>query len=243
MAVSEDSQFGVSEDVAERIAGMLMALSDVAEGNFDVKLEVDLPDNDPMGALTVAINQMTQALGEARLESARSQRELEEKLSLIERQKLAMRELSTPIIEVWEGVLCLPVVGVVDTVRSADMTETLLQAVVSKEADCAIIDITGIDVMDTRTSDHFLRMAKSVSLLGARCVLTGINPLIAQTMVHMGVDLAGIESHRTLRDALKHQVDMVRQREQKRERERQRDRERVNRSPKQGRSLTAGSDL
>ena len=217
--VAEDNPHGVSDDIAERIAGMLMALADVAEGNFDVKLEVDLPDHDPMGALTVAINQMTRALADARLESARSQQELEEKLALIERQKLAMRELSTPIIEVWEGVLCLPVVGVVDTVRSADMTETLLQAVVTKEAECAIIDITGIDVMDTRTSDHFLRMAKAVRLLGARCVLTGINPLIAQTMVHMGIDLVGVESHRTLRDALKHQVEMVRKRERERERE------------------------
>jgi rsbT co-antagonist protein RsbR len=249
MAVSEDNAFGVSEEIAERIAGMLMALSDVAEGNFEVKLEVDLPDHDPMGALTVAINQMTQALGEAKTESARSQRELEEKLNLIERQKLAMRELSTPIIEVWEGVLCLPVVGVVDTVRSADMTETLLQAVVNKEAECAIIDITGIDVMDTRTSDHFLRMAKSVRLLGARCVLTGINPLIAQTMVHMGVDLVGVETHRTLRDALKHQVDMVRKRARERTSERasEPDRkaawDRDNRRPRQGRSLTLQNDL
>jgi rsbT co-antagonist protein RsbR len=206
MTVSEDNPFGVSEEIAERIAGMLMALSDVAEGNFEVKLEVDLPDHDPMGALTVAINQMTQALADAKIESARSQRELEEKLNLIERQKLAMRELSTPIIEVWDGVLCLPVVGVIDTVRSTEMTEALLRSVVEKKAACTIIDITGIEVMDTRTADHFLRMAKAVRLLGARCVLTGINPNIAQTIVHMGVDLAGLECHRSLRDALQHQV-------------------------------------
>jgi rsbT co-antagonist protein RsbR len=212
MSDSEVAPFAVPEYVADRIAGVLLALSDVADGNYDLQLEGDLPENHPLGALTVGINQMTSALQYAREESKRFQQELEEKLALIERQKAAMRELSTPIIEVWEGVLCLPVVGVVDTVRSAEMTDALLQAVVNKSIDCAIVDITGIDVMDTRTADHFLRMARAVHLLGAKCVLTGINPLIAQTMVHMGVDLDGVECHRSLRDALKLHIPIIERR-------------------------------
>ncbi len=201
--MSDSTSVAVSEEIADRIANVLLALSDVGQGNFDVQLEVDLPEEHPLGALTHGINQMTSALAAERGEAHRLQRELEEKLALIERQRIAMRELSTPIIEVWEGVLCLPVVGVLDTVRSAEMTDALLETVVARSIDCAIVDITGIDVMDTKTSDHFLRMSRAVHLLGARCMLSGINPSIAQTMVHMGVEMHGLEFHRSLRDALK----------------------------------------
>ncbi len=203
MTDSASSPFGVDEEVADRIANVLLALANVADGNLDFALDVDLPEDHPLGALTVGINQMTQALATERHDTARLQRELEEKLALIEKQRVAMRELSTPIIEVWEGILCLPIVGVVDTVRSTEMTDSLLQAVVAKSTECAIVDITGIDVMDTRTADHFLRMSRAVHLLGARCILTGVNPTIAQTMTHMGVEMQGIEFHRSLRDALK----------------------------------------
>ena len=117
-------------------------------------------------------------------------------------QQAAIRELSTPIIEVWAGVLCLPVVGVVDSQRSAEMTETLLEMIVAKQARTAIVDITGIDVMDTKTADHFIKMARAVRLLGAECIVSGINPGIAQTLTHIGVDLTGVRTMRSLRDAL-----------------------------------------
>lgn len=139
-------------------------------------------------------------------DTRRNEAELRAKLDLIEKQQEVIRELSTPIIEVWEGVLCLPVVGVLDTTRSAEMTESLLTAIVETRASCAIIDITGIQVMDTGTADHFLRMARAVRLLGANCLLTGINPAIAQTIIHMGVDLSGVVTHRTMRNALQRYV-------------------------------------
>jgi len=200
--------FELDEQVADRISRILIALADVAIGDYSIRLEQDLPENHPLGALAIGINEMTVALETARRESADAQRALEEKLATIEQQRNAIRELSTPIIEVWDGVLCLPVVGVIDTARSTEMTEALLRSVVDKKAACTIIDITGIEIMDTRTADHFLRMAKAVRLLGARCVLTGINPTIAQTIVHMGVDLTGVECHRSLRDALQHHVSL-----------------------------------
>ena len=207
--MSDSAPFTVEEEIADRIANVLLALSDVGEGNYDVRLDSDLPEDHPLGALTHGINSMTSALAAERKDQLRLQQELEEKLALIERQRVAMRELSTPIIEVWEGVLCLPVVGVLDTVRSTEMTDSLLQAVVAKSVDCTIIDITGIDVMDTRTADHFLRMSRAVRLLGARCMLSGVNPTIAQTMVHMGVEMHGIEFHRSLRDALKMHLPLI----------------------------------
>lgn len=193
----------LDEDFANHIANLLLALSDVGEGNYDVRIDLDLPEEHPLGALSSGIRQMTHALAVERQDALRLQREIEEKLAMIERQRVAMSELSTPIIEVWEGVLCLPVVGLVDTVRSTEMTNALLDAVVAKSIECTIVDITGIDVMDTRTADHFLRMSRAVHLLGAKCMLSGVNPTIAQTMVHMGVEMHGIEFHRSLRDALK----------------------------------------
>jgi rsbT co-antagonist protein RsbR len=134
------------------------------------------------------------------------ERELEAQLSTIEKQRAAIKELSTPMIEVWAGVLCVPIVGVIDSSRAAEMTSALLSAVVEKKVRFTIIDITGIDAMDTRATDHFLRMARSVRLLGAECVLSGINPNVARSIIHMGVELSGIQTYRSLRDALQHHV-------------------------------------
>jgi rsbT co-antagonist protein RsbR len=198
-----NERLNVNEQITDHIANLLLALSDVGQGNFDVKLDLDFPEHHPLGALTHGIREMSSALAAERQDTLRLQHELEQKVALIERQRVAMRELSTPIIEVWEGVLCLPIVGVLDTVRSTEMTDALLEVVVAKSIECTIIDLTGIDVMDTRTADHFLRMSRAVRLLGARCMLSGVNPMIAQTMVHMGVELHGVEFHRSLRDALK----------------------------------------
>jgi rsbT co-antagonist protein RsbR len=209
MTDSATTPFSVTDEIADRIANMLLALSDVGQGNYEVRLDVDLPEDHPIGALTHGINQMTRALADEQRDTVRLQRELEEKLALIERQRIAMRELATPIIEVWDGVLCLPIVGVVDTVRSTEMTDSLLEAVVAKSIECTIVDITGIDVMDTRTADHFMRMSRAVRLLGARCMLSGVNPAIAQTMVHMGVEMHGVEFHRSLRDALKLHLPLI----------------------------------
>jgi rsbT co-antagonist protein RsbR len=185
----------------DRITDILMVLSEVTAGDFTSRLP-DLQDDEAFGTLYRGINEMVESLSTAQDNALRYQRDLEEKLTTIERQRAAIRELSTPVIEVWEGVLCLPIVGVMDTVRSADMTESLMRAVVDKRALCTIVDITGIEVMDTRTADHFIRMAKAVRLLGAQCVLTGVSPGIAQTIIHMGIDMSGIVCHRTLRDAL-----------------------------------------
>jgi rsbT co-antagonist protein RsbR len=196
----------VTYEVYDKVASILMLLSDVGRGDYTNRLPTDLPEGHPLGALYLGINEMIDALASEAQRSTEYQRELEEKLTTIERQRAAIRELSTPIMEVWDGVLCLPIVGIMDSTRSADMTDALLRAVVATKARCTIIDITGIEVMDTSTADHFIRMAKSVRLLGAECVLTGINPQIAQTVVHMGVDMEGVNTHRSLRDALQYFV-------------------------------------
>jgi rsbT co-antagonist protein RsbR len=195
-----------SNEIYSKVADVTRIVADVGRGDYSPRLAGDLPPEHPLGALFRGINEMIDALAAQEQRNHEYHRELEDKLSTIEQQRVAIRELSAPIIEVWEGILCLPVVGVMDSNRSADMTDALLRAVVASRARCTIIDITGIEAMDTSTADHFLRMAKAVQLLGADCVLTGINPQIAQTIVHMGMEMQGLVTHRSLRDALQHFV-------------------------------------
>ncbi len=192
--------------VRERIADVLMTLASIGAGALDERMPTDLDAEDPFAILYEGVNEMVEALvgGQERL--AIAQRDLEAKLDTIEQQRSAIRELSTPVIEVWDGVLCLPVVGVMDTVRSAEMTEALLHAITERKAGFAIIDVTGIEVMDSRTTDHFIRMARAVKILGSQCVLAGVSPNIALTIVQMGVDLGGIVTFRSLREALQHHV-------------------------------------
>ena len=206
MNVEAGSAKDYEDAILDQVMDALVALSNVGLGDYTCRLE--LPDADsPLSALFEGINAMVEALDSESSRSRAYQAELEDKLTTIEAQRIALAELSTPVMEVWDGVLCLPVVGVMDTARSAEMTHTLLEAVVEMETRCCIIDITGIEVMDTGTADHFMRMARAVALLGAECMLTGINPHIAQTIVQMGLDLSGIQTHRTLRDALQRYVE------------------------------------
>ena len=201
--MSEDDSPNVQADSAlsERIAAIVGLLTDVKSGTYSSRLP-SLREDDAFDVLYRAINDLVDTVATARETAEGFQHELSERLATIEEQRAAIRELSTPVIEVWDRVLCLPVVGVMDTTRGAEMTESLLRGVVEKRARCTIIDVTGIEVMDTATADHFLRMAKAVRLLGAECVITGISPSIAQTIVHMGVNLGDVRTHRSLRDAL-----------------------------------------
>ena len=190
----------------ESIGEFLALLRAVTEGDLSRELEVRYSETHPAGALAISINAMVGALREARAQSSEYSNRLAEQVATIEQQQAAIQELSTPIIEVWTGALCVPIVGVLDSARATELTGTLLQTITEKKSPFAIIDLTGIEVMDTSTADHFIRMARSVRLLGAKCVLSGIRPAIARTIVHMGIDLAGIESYRTMRDAIRSYV-------------------------------------
>jgi len=196
---------------AERLETTIRALSFAAVRRFEPCLELlreEFQDDD-YGELETAFAIFVEDMAGAQksLEAAlgryeTANRELAEKLATIENQQSAMRELSSTIIEVWEGILCLPVVGIVDTQRSAEMSAVLLDSIVARRARLAIVDLTGVDVIDTRTADHFLKMARSVRLLGAECILTGIKPAVALTLVHIGVDLTDMTTLRSLREAL-----------------------------------------
>jgi len=136
-------------------------------------------------------------------ERVRNEKELREKLELIERQSATIRALATPIIQVWDEVLCLPVIGTVDSARTADMMQSLLEAIVREQARYAIVDLTGVEVVDTSTADHLIQLFRAAKVLGVDGILCGIRPAVAQTVVALGLELGSVRTMRSLRDALK----------------------------------------
>lgn len=130
------------------------------------------------------------------------QRQEQEYLALqqqiIEIQQATLRELSTPLIPISKHVVLMPLIGSIDSGRAQQVIETLLEGVAMQQADIAIIDITGVPTVDTQVANALLRAAKAVHLLGAQVMLTGIKPQIAQTLVHLGIDLTDILTHASL---------------------------------------------
>jgi rsbT co-antagonist protein RsbR len=120
---------------------------------------------------------------------------------IISRQQEEMLELSTPVVKLWEGVLALPMIGTLDSARTQIVMETLLQKIVETGAEVAIIDITGVPTVDTLVAQHLIKTVTAARLMGADCIISGIRPQIAQTIVHLGVDLGDVVTKATLADA------------------------------------------
>ena len=121
---------------------------------------------------------------------------------MIERQRRDLLELSTPVVALWEGVLAVPLIGTLDSDRTQVVMESLLQRIVDSGASIAIIDITGVPTVDTLVAQHLLKTVAAARLMGAECIISGIRPQIAQTIVHLGVDLGSVATKATLADAL-----------------------------------------
>jgi rsbT co-antagonist protein RsbR len=120
---------------------------------------------------------------------------------VINRQQQELMELSTPVVELWTGILALPLIGTLDSARTQVVMESLLQAIVRTGAALAIIDITGVPTVDTLVAQHLLKTVAAARLMGADCIISGIRPQIAQTIVHLGVDLSAVSTKATLADA------------------------------------------
>jgi rsbT co-antagonist protein RsbR len=122
--------------------------------------------------------------------------------NIIARQQQELLELSTPVIKLWEGVLAVPVIGTLDSSRAQLVMETLLERIVETGSALAIIDITGVPTVDTLVAQHLMKTVTAIHLMGAESIVSGIRPQIAQTIVHLGIDLQGIITKATLADAL-----------------------------------------
>jgi len=133
---------------------------------------------------------------------------MEQARSLARREK-ALEQVSTPILQVWEGVLAMPVLGTVNEARAAHMTEALLGEVTRSRTAVAILDLTGLEEVDTHTMDHIIRMVQAVSLLGCQCLISGISPNGARVIVGLGVPLEALRTFATLRAALAHALEIT----------------------------------
>jgi len=224
-------------NVEERLERIRRALIELGHKNYGPEVELDAKD-DLLGAVEKGVNGLimdlqtldmanqekaalvelqTQELDDQREQLAAQQAELEHKLTTIHEQAEAIRELSTPILDVWEDIVALPVVGFIDSVRCMELMTMLLDEIVAKQTKCVIIDITGVEVVDTKTADYLLKVVRASSLLGVRCVLTGLRPTVAQTMVEIGADMREVRTLRNLREGLKDSIIYLQQTGQRRQ--------------------------
>ena len=149
-------------------------------------------------AETWAASLLVDSLGLYTMEAFQKTRE-----EVIARQQQELLELSTPVVELWENVIALPLIGTLDSGRTQVIMESLLQKIVETGSQVAIIDITGVPTVDTLVAQHLLKTVAAARLMGADCVLSGIRPQIAQTIVHLGVDLSGVITKASLADAFR----------------------------------------
>jgi rsbT co-antagonist protein RsbR len=157
--------------------------------------------SDDPKALTEAmwgVSTMLDKLGLVTIEAYQLGRE-----QVIERQQQELLDLSTPVIKLWEGIVAVPLIGTLDSERTQVVMESLLQAIVENEAVIAIIDITGVPTVDTLVAQHLLKTVAAARLMGAECIISGIRPQIAQTIVHLGVELGDVTTKSSLADALR----------------------------------------
>ena len=142
------------------------------------------------------LTQILDQLGLFTMEEYQKSRE-----EVVARQQVEIAELSTPVVKLWDGILALPLIGTLDSARTQVVMENLLQSIVDQGAEIAIVDITGVPTVDTLVAQHLFKTIAATRLMGADCIISGIRPQIAQTMVHLGVEL-DVVSKATLADAL-----------------------------------------
>lgn len=187
VAISAESYLGIPlHDSAGQIVGHAAVL-----------------DDRPMTASDEALRRTLLGIFAAR--AAAELERLRQELTIRETQgrlEAAVSAMSTPIIQVWDGVLALPVIGFVDFDRAGRMMEALLQAIVTTRSRSAILDLTGVETVDTATADHILKLVRAVRMLGARGIITGIRPAVAQTMISLGIELGGITTLNNMQEAL-----------------------------------------
>lgn len=182
-------------------------LSSVAAGDLDLRIESEYEDD--LTGIEEAINLLIDDLTHELKKSIKLKQEMEEKLLKIQEQQKTilqqqedLMELSSPVSKVWENILILPVIGTLDSQRTQIMMENLLQKIVATGCTTAILDITGVPTVDTQVANHLLKTVTAARLLGAECIVSGISPAIAQTIVHLGINLSNILTKATLQDAM-----------------------------------------
>jgi rsbT co-antagonist protein RsbR len=164
---------------------------------FDVLREEGSKDADRLASDIWEATVLLDKLGMHTVKTFQKARE-----EVIGRQQQELLELSTPVVKLWDGILALPMIGTLDSARTQVVMESLLQRIVETESQIAIIDITGVPTVDTLVAQHLLKTVTALRLMGADCIISGVRPQIAQTIVHLGLDLQGVTTKANLADAL-----------------------------------------
>lgn len=169
-------------------------------------LQRELAD-DPQRLLaeTLKISRFVDSLGIVTFETYMQGRE-----EVILRQTDEMTDISTPVVQIWDGILAMPLIGTLDSSRAMVVMENLLQAIVSTGSGMAILDISGVPTVDSMVAQHLIKTVNATRLMGAECIISGIRPEIAQTIVHLGIDLSYVTTKATLASALKHAFTSLR---------------------------------
>jgi rsbT co-antagonist protein RsbR len=178
-----------SADTATFIFSLKQPLFSIIRREFATDLEA-------LTASTLGISQLLDKLGLMTVDAFQRTRE-----SVINRQQQELMELSTPVVRLWDNILALPLIGTLDSSRTQVVMQNLLEAIVQTRSDFAIIDITGVPTVDTLVAQHLLKTVAAARLMGADCLISGIRPQIAQTIIHLGVDLSAVATKATLADA------------------------------------------
>jgi len=196
------------EFVKERLKSLLDVVQSVSAGDFSVRVEIP-EEEDEFTALSIALERMIDELIEANRVSgermARLQAAVEEKERLLE----TVGELSSPVIQVWEDVLVMPLVGAIDSARATRIMEDLLTGITKYQAEIVIIDITGVPVVDTGVANHLVQTIKAAALLGAKCVVVGISSEVAQSLINLGVDLSEVVTRSNLQAGIRYAMEMM----------------------------------
>ena len=178
--------------------------SETAVGLFSLKEAVyeQIADSAELMPEFIAFSRLIDDLGLRTFETYSAARE-----QIISDQASSMLELSTPVVRLWEGIIAVPLVGTLDSARTQLVMERLLETLVTTGAEHAVLDITGVPTVDTEVAQHLLKTVSAVRLLGAECIISGIRPQVAQTIVALGIEFGDIATKATLADALVHALN------------------------------------
>lgn len=161
-------------------------------------LQQEIKDPQELYVQSLKINKLIDSMGITTFEAFIKGRE-----EIILRQSDEIAEISTPVIRVWDGILALPIIGTLDSARTQIVMESLLQEIVESSSSIAILDISGVPAVDSLVAQHLIKTVSATRLMGAECIISGIRPEIAQTVVHLGIDLTNVITKSTLASALK----------------------------------------
>ena len=192
------------KNLHERLARLEDVLAAAASMQLDVRINSE--EDDELASSEQAIDVLLEDFASLLNERKQAEGELQDKLLTIRKQQEAINELSTPVIKVWDNLLVLPIIGTLDSQRTQSMMEALLQEISASGCKYAILDITGVAVVDTMVANHLIKTITAAGLMGAVCILSGISPTIAQTIVHLGIDLSGIKTRGNMMEAVKYVI-------------------------------------